>query len=179
MTVLVLCRHVRAGDAAHAASLAETLAEVGASAVYTSPLARARKTADAVAAPHGVEPVVVEDLREIDLGEVEGLGFDELPPDLQRGLLEEPTSVRFPGGETYAELRARVIAALDTLAARHEGATAIVVTHAGPIRAALASWLLMDDAALFRLDQRYGAVNVVELIAETPLVRLVNAEQLR
>ena len=174
---LVLCRHAPPADSAAAAALAHALRALPVAAVYSSPLERARITAEQIASVHGLDPVVVDDLREIDFGEVEGLGFDDLPPDLQRGLLDEPTRVRFPGGETYAELRDRVVEAFADVTARHEGETVVAVSHAGAIRAALAAWLLIPDEAVFRLDQRYAAVNVIEWHDGTPLIRVVNATE--
>lgn len=166
MSVLLLCRHT-APDA-DPEELAHRVREHAPDAVYTSPLERARRTAAAI----GPAVVVDERLREIDFGEVAGLGFDELPPDLQTALLTEPTRTRFPGGETYPELRDRIVAALDEIAARH--GVAAVVSHAGPIRAALATYLLMDERALWRIDQSLGALNVVEFVEGVPLVRLLN-----
>ncbi len=174
---LVLCRHAAADDAAAGGDLAAALRELPAVAVYSSPLDRARSTAVPIAAAHTLSPVIVDGLREIDFGEVEGLGFDDLPPDLQRGLLDNPTRVRFPGGETYAELQARVVAALADITARHDGETVVAVSHAGAIRAALAAWLLIPDEAVFRLDQRYAAVNVIEWHDGRPLIRVLNATQ--
>ena len=118
-------------------------------------------------------PVEADDrLREIDFGEADGFGFDELPAALQHDLLTSPTTVRFPGGETYGELRARVVEALGEITSRHERVA--VVSHAGAIRAALATYLLMDESALWRLDQRLGALNVVEFADGVPLLRLLN-----
>ncbi len=154
MTRFHLYRHPEPGG---------TLAVEG-DVVYTSNLARARV----------VEGIVDPRLREIDRGEAEGIAFDDLPPDLQRGLLEEPTRVRFPGGETFGELQARMLAALDEIAARHPDATVAVVTHAGAIRAALAAWLLLPDDAVFRIELDFGGLTIVELADGVPLVRLVN-----
>jgi hypothetical protein len=56
--------------------------------------------------------------------------------------------------------------------------TIAAVTHAGSIRAALAAWLHIADEAIFRVDQRYAAVNVVDWIDGVPLVRLVNGDGL-
>jgi alpha-ribazole phosphatase len=173
---LVLCRHASAPD--QAVELAETLASVRFEAVYSSPLERAVHTARAVAHVHGLVPVQIEALREIDFGEVEGLNFDEFPNELQDGLLREPTTVRFPGGETYEELGERVSQALDTIVVDHPDATVAVVSHAGAIRAALAEWLGIVGDAIFRIDQRYAAVNVVDWIDGVPLVRLVNGTRL-
>jgi len=105
LTRLVLCRHAEAGNAKEANELAAVLASVHFDAVYTSPLERALATSRAVAAQHRLVPVEVADLREIDLGEVEGLSFGQLPAELQAELLGAPLTVRFPGGETYGELR--------------------------------------------------------------------------
>ena len=168
---LVLCRH---GDAGGSPELAAALADLELDAVYSSPLARAVETAQGVAAPHRLSPVIVDDLREIELGEVDGLQFEDYPADLQQALLNAPATVRFPGGESYEQLRARVVAALDELVARHDGQTVVAVSHAGAIRAALATWLSVVPDASFRLDQSFGAVNVVDWLDGAPFVRLVN-----
>jgi broad specificity phosphatase PhoE len=174
VTRLILCRHAEAGNAAQTHQLAEALAGSPLAAVYSSPLARALDTARAVAARHGVEPVQSDDLREIDFGDVDGLSFDAYPVELKAELLRDPVSARFPGGETYGELKARVTAALSELLLGHPDETVAVVTHAGPIRAALGAWLGMPDEATFRLDQRFAAVNVVDWIDGVPMLRLVN-----
>jgi broad specificity phosphatase PhoE len=145
-------------------------------AVYTSPLERAIETARAIAAVHRLAPLEIDALREIDFGEVDGLGFDDFPVELQAGLLREPLTVRFPGGETYGELRRRVCGALDEIVASHPDAVVAVVTHAGSIRAALATWLGIADEAIFRIDQSHAAVNVVDWIDGAPLVRLMNGK---
>ena len=174
MTRLVLCRHAEAGNAKEANELAAVLASVHFDAVYTSPLERALATSRAVAAQHRLVPVEVADLREIDLGEVEGLSFGQLPAELQAELLGAPLTVRFPGRETYGELRERVCRALAAIVARHAGATVAIVTHTGPIRAALAAWLGIEGEAIFRIDQRTASVNIVDWQEGVPIVRLVN-----
>jgi broad specificity phosphatase PhoE len=93
---------------------------------------------------------------------------------LQQALLQAPATVRFPGGESYEQLRARVVAALDELVAQHDGQTVVVVSHAGAIRAALATWLSVAPDASFRIDQSFAAVNVVDWADRAPFVRLVN-----
>jgi alpha-ribazole phosphatase len=178
MTTLVLCRHAEVGDAHQSGALARELSGLTLAAVYTSPLARAVETAQAVAARRGVAPCPLDGLREIELGQVAGLEFDELPRDLQDGLLHEPAEVRFPGGESYLELQQRVCAALDHIVGRHAGETVAAISHAGSIRAALARWLLIDSRAIFRIDQRHASINVVDWFEGTPLVRLVNGARL-
>jgi alpha-ribazole phosphatase len=174
LTRLVLCRHAEAGNTREANALAAVLAPIRLKAVYTSPLERALATSRAVAARHGLVPVEVPGLREIDFGEVEGLEFDQLPAELRAGLLGEPLAVRFPGGETYAELHERVCGALDDIVGRHPEETVAVVMHKGSIRAALGAWLGIAGEAIFRIDQRTASVNIVDWLDGVPVVRLVN-----
>jgi broad specificity phosphatase PhoE len=174
VTVLLLCRHAEEGNTAQIELLADSLAPVELDAVYTSPLLRAARTAEAVASRHELRPIEVSDFREIDFGDVAGLEFDAYPPELQQTLLDAPGAARFPGGESYDELQSRVCAALDDVLAAHRSSTVAVITHAGPIRAALAKWLGIEADASFRIDQRFAAVNVVEWNDGVPLVRLVN-----
>jgi broad specificity phosphatase PhoE len=174
VTTLVLCRHAEAGNPEQARVLADELTGLTPAAFYKRPFDRAAAPALAVADPHGLAPVERDDLREIDFGDVDGVSFDDLLPALRDALLNRPATVRFPGGETYAELQERVCAALEQIVAAHPGGTVVVVSHAGPIRAALARWLSVPADASFRIDQRHAAVNVVEWHDGVALVRLVN-----
>lgn len=178
MTRLLLCRHAEAGSNEQTASLAAELERARPVAVYTSPLPRAVDTAAAVAGRHGLSPIEVDELREIDLGEAEGVPFDDLPAMLRNGLLRRPATVRFPGGESFDELQQRVCAALTDIVSAHPAATVVVISHAGAIRAALARWLSMPGDASFRLDQRHAALNVVDWNKGVPFVRLVNGTAL-
>jgi broad specificity phosphatase PhoE len=124
---------------AQAAELAAALAEEPLAAVYSSPLQRAFETAEIVASPHGLQPVPVEALSEVDVGSWEGLTRAEIeerfPAQFARWLAYEQG---WDDGETYDEMRARVLAALLELAAAHEGDEILVVSHGGPVRAAYA-----------------------------------------
>lgn len=159
---------------AHAAELAARLAALEYDVVYSSPRLRARETAEPAAAVRGVELVVDDELRELDFGELEGRTYDEIAasePELYRAWMETPTEVTFPGGESYADLKVRAVGAL-----RRIDRAALVVTHGGVIRAGLAEWLSLPDDAIFRVDQRYCGVTIVDFIDGAPLVRLVNGD---
>ena len=152
----------------HALKLA---AYLWADAVWTSPRLRARETAAALVP----EPLVDDDLRELDFGELEGRTFDEIAasePELYRAWMETPTRVRFPGGEGYTDLKARAVPSLERIWDEH--ASAIVVTHGGVIRAGLAAWLGIPDEAIFRIDLQYGGVTIVDRVEGSPIVRIVN-----
>lgn len=157
-------------------ALGEVLARERISAVVASPRRRAVATAALIAARHGLRVDIDDDLREIEFGAFEGRTYDEIEssePELYAAWMTTPTEVRFPGGESYADLRVRALRALDAVRAAHE--SAVVVTHGGVIRAGLATWLELPDHAIFRLGQSYCGVTVVEWTDGTPLLHVVNA----
>ena len=161
-----------------AAKLAQALDGVRLDAVYTSPLRRALETATPLAVQRKLVPVVHEGLREIDFGEIEGSRYEEVEkdrPDLFRSWMTHPTGVSFPGGESFAELRLRALGAAEEIRVRHRGCAVALVAHGGVTRAIVAASLSMPDEALFRLDQAYGAVGVVDWLGETPVLRVLNA----
>jgi broad specificity phosphatase PhoE len=150
---------------------ADRLAGLECDAVYSSPRIRAIDTARAIA----VDVQIDDDLRELDFGDFEGRTYDEIAasePEVYRAWMEHPTTVTFPSGESFALLKARALAALDRIRAAHE--CAVVVTHGGIIRAALAEWLSMPDEAIFRIDQSYCGITIVDWLDGVPVVRLVN-----
>lgn len=162
---------------AQAAELVDRLDGIAVDAIRTSPRRRAHETAELLAAARGLRPAVDDDLRELDFGELEGRTFDEIAetePELYEKWMERPTEVHFPGGESYAHLKARALRALDRAVAT--GESVVVVTHGGVVRAALADWLRIADQAIFRLDQSYGGITIVDLLDGFPLVRLVNGQ---
>jgi broad specificity phosphatase PhoE len=123
-------------------------------------------------------PVELDDLRELDFGICEGRTYDEIAaeePELFRTWMLTLAEVRFPGGESYAQLRRRALRAAAALRKRHAADTFAVVSHGGVIRAVLGDALDMPDEAIFHLDVRYGGVSIVEWSGSTPIVRLVNA----
>jgi alpha-ribazole phosphatase len=157
--------------------LAQALEGLAPQAVYASPCKRALETALPIAAALGLTPVVDPDLRELDFGELEGRTYEEIAvehPTLYTTWMRRPTEVRFPGGESYAELRRRVRRALAELRARHAGDAIAVVAHGGVNRIVLAEALALPPEAVFRLGQDAGAVSVVDWVASAPLVQLVN-----
>lgn len=123
-----------------ARGLAEILDAERFGAVYTSPLRRASDTAAIVAERLGIELHELEALREIDVGEWEGLTIDEVRARFP-ARLEDAWRSGWPNGETHEQLTARVVPALLELGRRHAGGRVLGVTHAGPIRAAVTAAL--------------------------------------
>jgi alpha-ribazole phosphatase len=159
----------------HAARLASGLAGIAYDAVYASPRRRTLETAAPLAQARGLTTRVEDDLREIDFGAFEGRRYDEIAtthPEVYRQWMDAPTTVTFPGGESYEDLRARALRALARIGQAHE--CAVVVTHGGVVRAGLAEWLSMPSDAIFRLDQRYCGITIVEWLGDVPVVRVMN-----
>lgn len=125
-----------------AQTLAKRLAKTPLAAVYSSPLERAQETAAAIAAPHGLPVRIDERLGEMDCGDWTGRNIEELRQTEQwRQLHLQPGSTRFPGGESMLEAQARMVAALDQLRAAHLATTIAIVSHADPIKAAVAYYV--------------------------------------
>jgi probable phosphoglycerate mutase len=135
-------------------------------AVYSSPLSRAIKTAEAIA-KHFDLPVQIHDgLADIDYGQWQGLTPDEARerwPGALHAWYNEPEAARIPGGETLAGLRARGMAAVKELAARHAGQTIVLVGHTVINRVLLLGVLGLGNERFWRLRQDTCAINVFEV----------------
>lgn len=115
--------------------LAEQLADDGVAAIYASDLRRARQTADVVARRLGIAVVATSALREIDVGSWSGLTRAEVEARFPEGFARWLQGEIGHDGETREELTARVVPAVERIAAAHLGSTVLVVTHGGVIRA--------------------------------------------
>ncbi len=121
---------------AQARALADDLAGEAIDAVYTSDLARARETAEIVAARLDAEVVPLRELREIDVGEWQGLTWPEIEERHPEGAERwHRDGHGWESGETYDALGERIVAALRSIAARHPGQRVLVVGHGGTVRA--------------------------------------------
>ena len=112
-----------------------------AAALYSSPLTRARRTAEAIGELTGHTPILLEDLREMHFGDLDGRPSQEIKVVYAQLLAadENPEIEDFvwPNGESRLGFRARVLGAMDQIAAAHPGEAVAVVTHGGVIAAFL------------------------------------------
>jgi broad specificity phosphatase PhoE len=138
-----------------AEALADELASTASpSAIYSSPLLRAFETAAIVGARTGLEPKPVDDLREVDVGGWAGLSrtdVEERFPDAFRRWLDGGEG--WEDGESYADMSARVLAAVREIAGAHPSGEVLVVSHGGPIRAIQAAAAEMDVHAYRKLHR--------------------------
>ncbi|MEV4530651.1 bifunctional RNase H/acid phosphatase [Streptosporangium sp. NPDC049304] len=140
--------------------------------IVSSPLKRARATAEIVAARTGLEVVVEEGLREADFGAWEGYTFTEIQrrwPDELAAWLADPSAAP-PGGESFGVAARRVQAIGDLLIERYEGRTVLAVSHVTPIKMLLQSALLAPLGALYRMHLDLSALSLIEYYADGPAV---------
>ena len=108
-------------------------------AVYASPLERTRETAAPIARLLGQEVLVDEGLVELDVGDWTGLELKAARKRKEWATIQRyPSGFTFPGGESFVAMQARITGTIDRLRAAHPGQTIVAVSHADPIRAAVA-----------------------------------------
>jgi broad specificity phosphatase PhoE len=136
----------RGREQAHA--LADLVGAEKINAVYTSPLSRARETAEIVAARVGLKVVALPELREVDTGSWSGLSRADVEARFPEGFAHwRSGGSAWENGESYDEMAERVIGALRKIAEDHPDGRVLVVSHGGPIRAihAAAEGLAIQD----------------------------------
>ena len=134
-------------------------------AVYSSPLSRAVRTAEAIAQHFGLPVQARPKLADIDYGEWQGLTPDEARvrwPQEVEAWYSAPQDARIPGGETLAALRARAMAEIRELGRLHEGGTIVLAGHTVINRIILLGVLGLGNDRFWRLRQEPCAINVFE-----------------
>ena len=132
--------HLAEAGQAQATAAAERIAALSyVNAVYASPLERARETAAPIAKAKGLRVRIDKGLLECDFGEWTGEELKKLMklPDWGT-VIRAPSTFRFPGGESFNEMQVRIVSAIDRLRAAHKGGVVVCVSHADPIKAAVA-----------------------------------------
>jgi alpha-ribazole phosphatase len=144
-----------------ARQLSWELSDVALTAIFCSDLQRSLKTAEVIAAGQAVRPRARRDLREIGLGEWEGLTFEEVCRRYPKEFRERGQDIAHyhpPGGESFADCSRRVVGAFEEILASTNG-NVLIVGHAGVNRVILCHVLGMPLAHLFRLSQHHGCLN--------------------
>lgn len=156
---------------------ASTLAAGGIDALYSSPSRRALETARVIGRAAGGDVRVDERLYEIDFGEFEGLTFEQAErryPEAFRAWVSSPGTVRFPGGESWDDLRARVLPAVEAICTRQKGERVAIVAHAGVVRVILADVLGASAGACFRIAVDHASITELERLGGAWMLRGTN-----
>ena len=145
-------------------------------AVYSSPLERAQATAAPIAAACGLPVTVEPGLLECDSGDWTGLALKDLRRRPEWKVIQRyPSGFRFPGGESFTEMQARITGALGRLVAAHPGHTLVAVSHADPIKAAVAHALGTHLDLFQRIAVFTASVTAIAYGPAGPTVLTVNA----
>jgi broad specificity phosphatase PhoE len=142
----------RAGQS-QAVQLARRMMRENLAAVHSSPRERALQTADIVAHASGVEPQVYPEIDEIDFGDWSGKAFNELDGDSAWNYWNsERDKASTPAGESMHDVQRRIVGHIWKACREYHGQTVAIVSHADPIKAALADILGISIAALQRFQ---------------------------
>ena len=146
------------------------------SAVYASPLERTKETAAPIAKATGNRVRVEKGLLECEFGDWTGAELKKLYklPEW-RTVQRNPSGFRFPGGESFTEMQTRITSAVTKMCADHPGETVVAVSHADPIKAAVAHALGSHLDLFQRIVVSPCSVSAILYGAEGPIVLAVNS----
>lgn len=147
-------------------AVAARLEAIGAGSLWCSSLARAKTTAEAIGRRLGLEPTVLDDLKEMNCGDWEGVSFLDVrssQPEVYRRWAADPEEP-CPGGESFADVRRRMEKAIETIRHSENGSrsTVAVVSHGTAIRVLATALLDLPLTSARRLAQDNAAVNIFD-----------------
>jgi len=145
-------------------------------AIYSSPLERARETAAPIARTTGHKVTIDKGLLECDFGEWTGAELKKLMKLPEWTTVQRsPSTFRFPSGESFTEMQTRMVSTIDRLCARHPGGTIVCVSHADPIKAAVAHAMGTHIDLFQRIVIGTCSVSAVAYTPSGPIVLTVNS----
>jgi probable phosphoglycerate mutase len=160
-----------------ALAVAERLSKIKkVAAIYASPLERARETAAPIAKALKQKVIINKGLLECDFGDWTGEELAKLMKlpewsNVQRA----PSTFRFPKGESFTEMQTRMVSTLDDLRKKHSGGVVICVSHADPIKAAVAHAMGTHIDLFQRIVISTCSVTAVSYSSFGPVVLTVNS----
>jgi alpha-ribazole phosphatase len=146
-------------------------------AIYCSDLSRAEKSAGIIAEPHGLKPIILPELRERNFGIWEGMSFDEIKekyPNEFNAWAGNPLKFCPMEGESTIKVKDRAIKMFNEIIEKNSGQTVAIVSHGGINRILLCELLGMPLENIFRVEQDYACINIVEMWDNYPVVKLIN-----
>lgn len=167
--------HINAQGQREADALARRLSHISMHAIYSSPLERAVDTAQAIAQCQKLDVQLREALAEVHTGEWTGKTIKELEgTDAWKQMQVQPANFHLPGGESITEVQARMVAVIDRIVAAHPNQIVAIVSHADPIKAAVAHYLGMDLNQFNRITINPASLTVFFFEARGPVLFRLN-----
>jgi broad specificity phosphatase PhoE len=160
-----------------AEALSKHLEPVKFSACFSSPLSRAFDTAEIVARPHGLSVEVDEGMIDINYGDWEGVGHEEIKkrfPELYEHWHTEPHRIRFPGGESLSIVRKRALSSLERIRTNYPDGTVFIVSHRAVTKIVMCAMLGLSNKAYWRIIQDNCAYNIIKFEKDGPVVSALN-----
>lgn len=147
-----------------AAKVGARLSSLPLAAVYASPIERTTQTAQSIAAHHELPVLPLPGVLEADYGDWTGGTIADLAKtDLWKTVQRAPSRARFPNGESIVQMQVRMVSALETLVGEHTGSTIVVVSHADPIKSAIAHYCGMHLDQFQRIIVSPASVTIFDL----------------
>lgn len=169
---------LNASGIAQAEKLAARLAsEEKIDALYTSPLARARTSAEIIGRKLGLQPILDDRLIEKHLGEMEGMSFQEIEqqqPEIAQRWRESKEHFLLPGEETPQDLQKRIQSFLDEITPRHNGSRVVAVSHGGAINMLISTLMELDINRRWPFWFDNASISWMDLTGPHPRLRLLN-----
>jgi len=140
-------------------------------AIYSSPLKRALETAQAIADHHNLKVQVEPDLREMEVGDLEGVSIAELGTTFSQFLLNWRQGMgteKLPGGESMAELAYRVWAIIQSIKSKHDDGNIVVVSHFFTCVATICRALGWPITTVERIRVQTGSISTIEFADGRP-----------
>jgi probable phosphoglycerate mutase len=169
--------HLSDDGIAEAKRVAERIAEMKkVAAIYASPLERTRETAAPIAKALGLPVVTHKGLLECDFGGWTGASLSSLMKKKEWTTVQRaPSAFRFPNGESFTEMQTRMVSTLDEIRRAHPGKVVVCVSHADPIKAALAHAMGTHLDLFQRIVVSTCSVSAVAYADGGPVVLTVNS----
>jgi probable phosphomutase (TIGR03848 family) len=169
--------HLADTGIAQAQRAAERIAELPqVDAIYASPLERARETAAPIAKARGMKVQIHKGLLECDFGDWTGAELKALMKLPEWSTVQRaPSTFRFPNGESFTEMQNRIVGALDSIRAAHPGGVVVCVSHADPIKAAVAHAVGTHLDLFQRIVIGTCSISAIAYTGGGPIVLAVNS----
>lgn len=169
--------HLADAGRAQAQTAAERIAALPrVDAVYASPLERAQETAQPIARILKQRIKTDKGLLECDFGDWTGALLKDLMKKPEWATVQRaPSTFTFPNGESFTSMQSRMVGALDTIRARHPGGVVVCVSHADPIKAAVAHAMGTHLDLFQRIVVGTCSVSAISYTTGGPIVLTVNS----